>query len=556
MTVGDRDELLSAYLDREVTPDERAEVEARLDASPDSRAELDALAELSLCLRTLDLPQAPADFQASVMQALAGRKIASDVTPATSPRRKAHREWMVSIIAVATTACALLVAVTNWNSPSPVASDNKAVLTEDRSVAVDGLALTPASMDGASTLRESVTGSGGIARFSKTDGLFNEEKLNFPMPGAADLKPASAPAPAAEMRDAEYLHAADQPVASREIKETAGKSIDKVALLNQVLENWAATDSADQYVANIDLQVLDVRQTADSFQFILHNNGVVTLAAQDMTTAKKTDDEVKSKILSSVAKNGTVTASGDLSLIAVYVDTTTDRVTKSLEELAQQKRVLDVNQGPYLPFSRLAEEGDVTLAKERAESLQRADVEDLTRLYVTQQWGDLSDSEMDLPVDALDVYRESGNAKSERYALNRARQFANPKMVAKAVPAAPVDAARTKDSTDNTTGINNTLNYSSKLQLESVPSTPLSDLTEALNTEGAVAKGLNTRADAIQAGNTQRRANALRQNNDYGTNALANGRQRTLYQNSANPVRVLVVFQDPAGEVKAKNSQP
>lgn len=553
MNVGDRDELLSAYLDREVTADERAEVEARLDASPDSRAELDALAELSLCLRTLDRPQAPTDFQTSVMQALAGRTIPT--TPAV-PRRKSRREWLVSIVAVATTTCLLLMAVsTNWNSPSEIATGNKYFSTEDRFGEIDELALTPAAMDDFATFRESATGSGGgNARFAKSLRSANgggDVNFNFGTPATAEMKAAPVSAPAGVISDAEMAGATDQPTAAG---DAMGRSLDKVPL-NQVLELWAATGVTDQYVANIDVQVLDVKKSADSFQILLHNNGVVTLPLPDADESKQANGEVPSKLATVASRNGPVTASGDLSLVAVYVDTTADRVTKSLEELAQQQRVIDVSLQPFLPLARTPEEAGVALAKERAESLQRAEVEGLTQLYA-RQWQDFNDDDMDVPADALLTLNEAGRAKPDSVAMNRAKQIPNPKFNTKpGAPASSLDALKNKDFVDNAPVINNTLNYSSKLQLETAPIKPLDDLAEGLNTDGVGRKGLNTQADALQAGNLQRRM-ALRQNSDYGNNALVNNRQRMVYQNSANPVRVLVVFQDPPAETKPRNRSP
>ncbi|MCA8995931.1 MAG: zf-HC2 domain-containing protein [Planctomycetaceae bacterium] len=61
------EELLSAYLDGELSPAERAEVERQLDASPELRDLLDEWSELGQSLRRLPGPSVPADFHQSLM---------------------------------------------------------------------------------------------------------------------------------------------------------------------------------------------------------------------------------------------------------------------------------------------------------------------------------------------------------------------------------------------------------------------------------------------------------------------------------------------------------
>ncbi|SFH87678.1 anti-sigma factor family protein [Planctomicrobium piriforme] len=64
------EDLLSAYLDGELTPSQRADVERQLAERPALREQLGELRELSAALRRLPRPAAPADFQASVLSAL------------------------------------------------------------------------------------------------------------------------------------------------------------------------------------------------------------------------------------------------------------------------------------------------------------------------------------------------------------------------------------------------------------------------------------------------------------------------------------------------------
>ncbi|HET6424192.1 MAG TPA: zf-HC2 domain-containing protein [Planctomycetaceae bacterium] len=560
MTAGDRDELLSAYLDREVTPEERAEVEARLDASPDSRAELDALAELSLCLRTLDRPQAPEDFQASVMQALAGRTVAP--AAAVSPRRRSRREWTVSIIATALTACGLLFAVTNWNQSPQSFTESRVSRTMEATGAIDGVTATPAP---AHFALESVMNSDEArSRFLRMQEAGDNTHVNRPaLSATGDLQMAPMTATKANTLPEAMLVAGDQPAYSTEFKETSGKPLEKVAL-NQFLEMWAATDATDRYVANIDLQVLDVRKSADTFQVLLHNNSVVTLQDRESGITKKTDDQARPKDGTPLAENPVVVRSDDSSMIAVYVDTSVDRVTKSLEELAQRHDVLSVRLQQPLALARLAEDG-ITPQREQAEALQRAEVEELANAYVEQQIMSLSDLEVadpDAPVDALFAVE---NSKSERTETSRTRNRAmqvpgiKQQVANRGMSPLAADAMRTKDAANTTAGVA-VNNYSTVVRLPVLNPLEVAQNNALANTtqpggDNKLNRWSDAKPDPLQYGNTQRRVS--QQQTEYGTNTPANSRQRNFYrENASNPVRVLVVFQDPPTQLKAKAASP
>ena len=61
------DELLSAYLDDELSPEERADVEAALDADPELRRTCDELRALSNALQAMPATAAP-DWSATIVE--------------------------------------------------------------------------------------------------------------------------------------------------------------------------------------------------------------------------------------------------------------------------------------------------------------------------------------------------------------------------------------------------------------------------------------------------------------------------------------------------------
>jgi hypothetical protein len=80
------DELLSAYLDGEVSPEERAAVERRLEQSPQLRETLDELSEVGDLIRKLPRARPPIDLPERVVAAISPKPLASAAQP-----RKSHR---------------------------------------------------------------------------------------------------------------------------------------------------------------------------------------------------------------------------------------------------------------------------------------------------------------------------------------------------------------------------------------------------------------------------------------------------------------------------------
>lgn len=101
------EELLSAYLDDEVTPDERAAVEARLAESAEWRAVLDEVRETRVLLRGLPLREAPTGFWDSVLQPDIAPPVSID--PARRRRGKRAIAWLAGAAAAAAIVAVLLV---------------------------------------------------------------------------------------------------------------------------------------------------------------------------------------------------------------------------------------------------------------------------------------------------------------------------------------------------------------------------------------------------------------------------------------------------------------
>ncbi|QDT52282.1 hypothetical protein Pan44_02910 [Caulifigura coniformis] len=136
----DFDELLSAYLDGEVSPEERAAVERRLEQSPGLRETLDELSEVGDLIRGLPRARAPVDLPERVVAAIAPKPLVRNVE---TKRRRLFGMWPVmaagSVLAAGVAIVVLL--------PGEVAKGRR-VVTGDELVnsggVPEGFAITPA----------------------------------------------------------------------------------------------------------------------------------------------------------------------------------------------------------------------------------------------------------------------------------------------------------------------------------------------------------------------------------------------------------------------------
>ena len=130
-------ELLSAYLDDALPPEDRAALERRLAAEPDLRAELAALRAVVDRVRALPTLTAPRDFRLD--PAVYGKQVqASRVTVGRTAARAYYR-WGSALSAVAA-AIMLVIGVLGLVGPQFNAPQSAALLQEAADSAADGAA--------------------------------------------------------------------------------------------------------------------------------------------------------------------------------------------------------------------------------------------------------------------------------------------------------------------------------------------------------------------------------------------------------------------------------
>ncbi|HVJ67224.1 MAG TPA: zf-HC2 domain-containing protein [Caulifigura sp.] len=128
----DFDELLSAYLDGEVTPEERAAVERRLEQSPAMRETLDELSEVGELVRSLPRARAPEDLPNRVVAAISNRPLAGKAAAAGSARwLRAWPLWAAGTVLAAGVAIVVMLP----ERGGPKVAHNAAPATADFSLA-------------------------------------------------------------------------------------------------------------------------------------------------------------------------------------------------------------------------------------------------------------------------------------------------------------------------------------------------------------------------------------------------------------------------------------
>lgn len=128
------DEMLSAYLDGELSADERAAVEAHLAASESDRRLLDELQSLRGELQSLPRTSLGGDFADRVVQAAVAAKASQEatvtITTVQTPRSKRWPYWSAAI-AVGLAACIVLL-VQAWQPGSSEVAEGPGVTTPEQ----------------------------------------------------------------------------------------------------------------------------------------------------------------------------------------------------------------------------------------------------------------------------------------------------------------------------------------------------------------------------------------------------------------------------------------
>lgn len=364
------DELISAYFDGEVTPEERAAVERLLAENDESQRELNETARLSALLHSFPRESAPVDLATSVLQATNQLPIPSVPEIPGPVHRSSWNEWRAALISSVVTAAALLLVA--WGlghfdthlAPSVATSSAPVELrttahdrtpkdaavefgtepTADSKVALndqvlrskqqphsEGLMEAP-SLDVGLSRKQSAMDAPGSVPLPKSTPLASKAAQRFATDNSVSKSTPEKPASVAAQMPA-LATAPNEPI-KEQATESESLQIDNYSNL---LSNQAFLDKLqvgemytfvpqvadpDNTVGVVDLEVVDIDRGAETMQVLLRKNEIQPRSVSDARDAsqkkmKRSDDD----------------------LVVVYAVAPGDRLVQALN---------DVNQHPDL----------------------------------------------------------------------------------------------------------------------------------------------------------------------------------------------------------------
>lgn len=352
----DEDELLSAYLDGEVTEAERAAVEARLARDPVARALLEELRTLSNSLHSLPRDPAPAELQAAALQGLVNRpshsvansQQSTHAVPVTAHRVKWFRRRELFAGATAIAATVLVVALLPWTMSNPLESDSDHLrmltLNSTESTASRGTSFELSETDRLGVKfqergAETADGAQETVAFSTEMGRNAPSFAADPIVIAAAARlPELATAKAGEaLRDNNTKAWADEVAAAEQVD-----ALVRLEPWQEIQPYLNLINQNSGVVTNFDMHVLDTVQAADQFQVLLLQNGMAVTDAEIDRAAGQT-------VAGSKSRRHSPSFGIEPVLVGVYIEADdTEPVTKSLETLARQNTLVGLKLQPPL----------------------------------------------------------------------------------------------------------------------------------------------------------------------------------------------------------------
>lgn len=129
-------ERISEWIDGEILPAGRAELERHLAACAACRAEGEALSAVSRALRALPRKAAPAGIAREVRERLAREQLIGPGAPDARRRRPFLPRWMKGM-GLAAAALLVVVSVGNWGAKAPPGADQEAIAVQDKAPSPD-----------------------------------------------------------------------------------------------------------------------------------------------------------------------------------------------------------------------------------------------------------------------------------------------------------------------------------------------------------------------------------------------------------------------------------
>src|SRR5580704_12117905 len=366
MSSANPNDILSAYHDREATPDEQSAAKALVEGSPEASREVKDYQRLSRLIQELPRLAAPSEFAAAVMQR-AERESLIPLDPVT-PRASAatvskkslapRQRWLLAGVATVSVAAVLLIAV-NVFGPLKSRAPHEEIArqergrpladSENRKVSTLSASSFGLERKEATAQRESASPVGtvvvkdGSSRTISSDakaGAFPRTPASTqvtPVPPALVASPVLKGAPAAG--------------------ESAGKSPELALMLPANLKTAKMGDVVEalqqdgQQVAVVRLTVVNQVEGLDGVQSLLVRNTSRTL--QNVDEIKQIRKQFTLDKSAHVSKGAVPTAAGDM--ICVYVEGSRDEMLGVLRDVQNESQIRAAELTNTISFTTLEE---------------------------------------------------------------------------------------------------------------------------------------------------------------------------------------------------------
>ena len=342
------DELISAYFDGEVSPEERSQVERLLESSPEFRQQLDDTSKLSALLHSFPREAAPPELAAYVQQKVA----AAVVVPSTHKPltdRSLRREWTAFGVGILATMASLMMFV-RFNQPqltSPLrAPVGSMVLMEEDSDSKLGKTVKNGTVAG--------TGWGENSPRSKTSTSMSDDKMPT---SVSDESADTSISYSASLADAMTGKADATPMPivpqvttfwSDDFYGTVipqSKSDFLSSLSNGDVIYPSRFADPSNTVAVVDFAVVDISRGIDEWKVLLQKRSVQQLDSTDAAPSKKFESRGSSQDPNGSARNS-LSRSEELQVL--FVQAPGDQIVGAIEEF--HKNHPDLIWSPQLPI--------------------------------------------------------------------------------------------------------------------------------------------------------------------------------------------------------------
>lgn len=362
------DELISAYFDGEVTPEERRQVEKWLERSPDLRQWLDDTSKLSALLHSFPRESVPADLSSNVQKQIESI-VVRETRPVPQDRRSLRREWTAfgagMMVTVASLFMLIAVRPIDFHLSRRASPESKKViaLNDPQGMNLDGRPSSPASTEMA-VVNSNHLPVGSVS--NEAWGLAAKDSSNQAVPSAAEAtrtpdvsnELSDTTALAATVADAEEATLQPQPLDEFYLATTNGN----VGVIEQrVLDPSLA-------VAAVELNAHDVERGMEKLESLFQQKQLKCLENGDSFNSAGSKAAKPVSVSTTPAKdpNGKALAVNEVGLF--FVRAPGPQVAETLREAAKDSETFSGQLIPQLPFELPAEGSAGEVASSRSES--------------------------------------------------------------------------------------------------------------------------------------------------------------------------------------------